>query len=52
MGKALTEAIEKGEWIEGEARKEYDQAIIDCALKVYRYNTTAMQTVQQIQDAM
>ena len=52
MWEALKEAVESGDWIEGEARKEHDEAIVRCALKVHRYNTTAMKSAEEIQDAI
>ena len=52
MWEALKVAVESGDWIEGEARKEYDEAIVRCALKAHRYNTTATKSAEEIQDAI
>jgi maltose O-acetyltransferase len=52
MRGTLREALEAGDWIEGPLRDEYDRCILECALKVQRYNTTAMASVEEMHDAL
>lgn len=47
----LKTALSTGEWIEGDIKKEYDEAILRCALKVQRYNTEAMSSAKAMQIA-
>ena len=51
MDGRLKTALSTGEWIEGDIKKEYDEAILRCALKIQRYNTEAMSSVKEIQTA-
>ena len=51
MEKSFREALDAGEWIGPEFREEYDAAILECGLKVQRYNCTAMSSVREMRDA-
>ena len=51
MAKTFREALDSGEWIGPEFREEYDSAILECGLKVQRYNCTAMTSVKEMRDA-
>ena len=52
MDGMLRKALESGEWMDGEVKEEYDRAILQCAVKVYRYNTAAMTSVEELRDAI
>ena len=52
MAKGLRKALEDGDWIGPDLREEYETALWECGQKVFRYNTTAMTSVAQMQDAI
>lgn len=51
MGRTLREVLERGDWITGEVCKEYDEALLECAIKIQRYNSTPMRSVDEMQKA-
>ena len=52
MDRKLEETLNAGDWIEGEMLPEYSAEICRCALKIQRYNTTAMASAEDMRDAM
>ena len=51
MEMSFREALESGEWIDPSYRREYDEAIIGCALKIQKYNTHAMASAEEMREA-
>ena len=52
MYEALRKALDSGEWIDSQYREEFDKALLECALKVQRYNSAAMQSAAEMRTAM
>ncbi len=52
MADPLRQALESGEWIGTDLRELYDKAIVECALKVMRYNSTVMDSRDALRDAL
>ena len=51
MGRSLMEALDAGEWIGPELNGEYMEKIIDCTVKIQKYNTTAMTSREEMVSA-
>ena len=51
MARSLGDVLESGDWIGPECKKEYDERIFECALKVQRYNSSAMTSAEEMKNA-